>query len=249
MPQAIEREAQRIRFPYWLLLMSFGLIFGVYFLISQAMATYLSQAITETTQAGNATLTRVFINDLYPRLAPDLGLSGNPREMKQQLDEQELSRVDLAVREFILGTDILKVKLFNLDGVTLYSSDPSQIGDKKTEYPGFKSASRGRPESQISFREEFSAFEGKLFQRDLVSSYIPIKDPNGGVIGVAEIYTDRTAVMAFAGELDLQLKTLLIPVLAVILFLLAVVLWRFSYQLTQVRVELMEQDLDAPPGR
>ncbi|MEO5342888.1 MAG: hypothetical protein H7842_06045 [Gammaproteobacteria bacterium SHHR-1] len=242
MPQT--HPQRRIRFPSLLLLISLALLLGVYYLISQTLGAYLSQAITETTQAGNATLTRVFVNDLYPRLAADLGLSGNPRQMKQQLSAEELARVDQAVRKFMFGTDILKIKLFNLDGVTLYSSEPAQVGEKKADYPGFRAASRGRAASEISFRDEFSAFEGKLFRRDLVSSYIPIRAADDSIIGVTEIYTDRTGMMGLANELGLRLKAQLIPLLAVILFLLAAIVWRFSYQLTRLRVERLERDDD-----
>jgi sensor histidine kinase regulating citrate/malate metabolism len=249
MPQttATGQSPRQVKFPYLLLLFSFGLVLASYFYISNSLSQYLSQAITQTTQAGNASLTRAFVNVLYPRLAEDLGLSSNPLGLKQALDAEELARVDQAVREFAFGTDVLKVKLFNIEGVTLYSSDPAQLGEKKTDYPGFRSASQGRSASEISYRDEFSAFEGQLFRRALVSSYIPIQDVNGGVIGVAEIYTDRTNLMDLAGELDLRLKAQLIPLLAVILFLLAAILWRFSYQLTQLRVELLEQDADLPP--
>lgn len=242
MSQTPVPASRKIRFPYWLLLVSIALIMAIYLLISQSLSRHLSQAVLHVTQSGNATLTQVFVNTLYPQLEGDLGLSTNPQNLKASLSQEAFQRVDQGVRSFMQGTDILKVKLFNLDGVTLYSSDPVQVGEKKSDYPGFRSATRGLAVSEVSFRNEFSGFDGTVFQRDLVSSYIPINDPKGGVIGVAEIYTDRSLAMELARDLDVQMKSQLIPLLVVILLLLVIILWRFSYQLTQLRVEMLERD-------
>ncbi|MBF0256165.1 MAG: hypothetical protein HQL47_06840 [Gammaproteobacteria bacterium] len=238
--------ASQIKFPYLFLLLSLAALILVYVLLTRSVSSALGSAILEATQASNATVTKVFVNELYPRLQQDLGFSGNAQQAKRELSAEELQRVDGLVRQFMLGTDILKAKLYNINGLLVYSSVASELGQDKSENPGFISAARGKPASEVSYRDKFVAFGGEVFQRDLVSSYIPVRDGSGDVVGVAELYTDRSQLVEFAKGLDLDIKVLLIPLLALILLLIALLVWRFNLYVTQVRIALLQQDL--PPG-
>ncbi|MBU9699812.1 hypothetical protein GU927_018385 [Rhodobacteraceae bacterium HSP-20] len=99
---------------------------------------------------------------------------------------------DRKVRALVARTKVVKLKLYADDSITIYSSNPSEIGVEKSEVEQVTHALRGRSSSQVTVRETFSSFEGELRNVDIVSSYHPLQDGKGETIGVVEIYSDRT---------------------------------------------------------
>ena len=90
------------------------------------------------------------------------------------------------------GTTIRKLKIYTRSGVTVFSSERAQIGERKTDYPGFVAANAGTPYSQLSFRNRFDAIGGALQDVYLIGSYLPLRDARGDIAGVVEIYDDVT---------------------------------------------------------
>lgn len=238
----VEQKLKKARFPYVFLLISLLLMIGVYVLLTKTMEQSLYTAVIKATQAGNTTITKVFINEVYPQLHQDLALTDYEPNAKQALTEAELERVDQRVRQFMFGTDVLKAKIYNISGITLYSSDLSQVGESKKGNMGFSSAVQGVPASQVTYRGQFSSLDGEVFDRDLVASYIPIRNHQGDIIGVAELYTDRSSEMKETKSLVVELKSQLLPSLAIILLLVAVIIWRFTSYITQLRLEMIERE-------
>lgn len=109
---------------------------------------------------------------------------------------QAVVDMDEIVLNLFRGTDTIKVKLYNLDGLTVYSSQHSQIGVDKSSNPGFVSARRGKVLSNLTWRNDFHAFEEIIMERDVVSSYLPLYDTRTReVIAVVELYSDVTVLI------------------------------------------------------
>jgi signal transduction histidine kinase/DNA-binding response OmpR family regulator len=130
---------------------------------------------------------------LWPRFKPFLVSAGELND-DQLKSHGEIAKLDFATRAAMKSTSVLKVKIYDLWGRTLYSSEAKQIGENKSANGGFRSARAGRVASETTHRDSFSAFEGKVEDRDLISSYIPIRgeQPNSPVEAVFEIYQDMT---------------------------------------------------------
>jgi signal transduction histidine kinase/ActR/RegA family two-component response regulator len=94
------------------------------------------------------------------------------------------------------GTPVAKVKIFSTSGLTLYSSEAKQIGESKYNTPAIEAARAGSVTSQLSFRPKFQAFHRELDNRDMLSSYIPIRGGDGTtVVAVFELYEDMTPLL------------------------------------------------------
>jgi hypothetical protein len=147
----------------------------------------LLNQVQEVTETANVAFTRIFVNEAWGELRPMMDMEANTHPR----DNPSLRDVDMRVRRFTKGTDLVKVKIYNMQGLTLYSSDPAQLGENKASNKGFQTASQGRVASETNYRGKFGAFDGELYQRNMVSSYVPVKG-NEGLEAVVEVYADRT---------------------------------------------------------
>ncbi|MFZ4537448.1 PAS domain S-box protein [Propionivibrio sp.] len=141
-------------------------------------------------------------------------------------DQQNNTRVRLTLQNKIAAlmhdSDVVKIKLYNMQGITVFSTDASQIGEDKSRNAGFVSAKRGKVASELTHRDQFSAFEGSLENVDLLSSYVPIVE-NGTVVAVFELYQDVTLLMQRIESSLWQIWTTLLVVLGTLYLLLLLV--------------------------
>ncbi|MDH3377148.1 MAG: response regulator [Gammaproteobacteria bacterium] len=83
---------------------------------------------------------------------------------------------------------IKKLKIFDLDGVTLYSTFSEEIGKVHSWSTGLQQAAAGKPYSVVVSKEELH--EHLLLETEYVETYFPIIAlPDKKIIGVFEIYT------------------------------------------------------------
>lgn len=140
----------------------------------------------------NRDITRSVEREVWPRFQAFVEQS-RKLETDQLLASEEVIQLDDVVRHYMRNTNILKAKIYNVDGVTIFSSQRNQIGVNKSDNPGFQDAIRGKVRSYLAFRSEFHAFEKIIVDRDIISSYMPLGEgADKKPVGVIEVYSDVT---------------------------------------------------------
>ena len=136
---------------------------------------YRGQAVSELVAAAevqNVGLAQSFSNTIWPRFSSHVTAISDADGGALRAHPQT-RRIHEAVQILTAGTPVLKVKIYDVDGLTVYSSDAGQIGDDASEHRGFVKAARdGTPASKLSYRDTFSAFSGVVEDRAL--SWKPI---------------------------------------------------------------------------
>ena len=204
-----------------------------------------TEQITHMAQRHNEDMSRVFINALWPDFADLVRESeGQPADLLRA----EVARRGLAQKTVALmkSSNITKVKLYNLSGLTVFSSSPAQIGESKKDNAGLRIALVGSPNSELTHRNQFDAFEGSMAEVDLIASYVPVRTDQG-ITDVMELYQNVTP---FIAELDQVLFDVVLAGAAVMLLLyvaqLMVVRFAQNLLLIQERQLLVaNQELDA----
>jgi len=170
-------------------------------------------------ESRNVALTHAFANSLWPQFAPFVdsaaGMSGD--ELRARPETAELQQ---AVAAQMMGTAVVKVKVYNLQGLTVFSTQASQTGEDKSTNAGYLSALEGKAASELTHRDTFSAFENTVENLDVLSSYIPIRrgGPSGSIEGVFEVYTDVTPLLQ---RINNTQRNIVIAVILILILLYA----------------------------
>lgn len=149
-------------------------------------------------ERNNVALTKAFANAIWPRYAEFLN-SAKSMETATLRDHPTTAQLRADTVKQMQGLAVLKVKIYDLGGLTVFSTQASQIGDDKSTNAGFLAAKSGHIVSELSHRDTFSAFEQEIVNRDVLASYIPIivgAGQNNQIEGVFEVYYDLTALLA-----------------------------------------------------
>jgi two-component system, sensor histidine kinase len=159
---------------------------------------YRSWAVEDVVAIGesyNAALAQTFSNTLWPHFSGFV-VSASSLDREDLREHPENFRLNHTVREVMADSKVIKVKIYALDGITVYSSEKAQIGEDKSANPGFAAAVQGRVLAELTRRNQFSAFEGQLENRGVLATYAPIRPAgSSGPEAVIEIYTDVTPML------------------------------------------------------
>ena len=93
------------------------------------------ESVVSSTAAANMAITEIFASEKWHEIQPLL--PHGTVSSAQAREHAQLETIDKLVREFSRNTDVVKVKIYDLKGMTLYSSEPRQIGEDKSTTSGF----------------------------------------------------------------------------------------------------------------
>ncbi len=163
---------------------------AVTFMLTQIM----TKQLIEERRAANVDLTQTLSNSLWPRFRNFL-LTSSDFTGDQLRAHPTTHHLAKEIAGLMRGLSIAKIKIYTLNGNTVFSTQASQMGDKKYTSSGFREAAKGRVTSELSHRSTFDAIERQIFDVDVISSYIPIRNEFGEIEGVFEIYDNVTPTL------------------------------------------------------
>ena len=173
------------------LLRYFSITCGIAYTIVVVMLFGLTQKLAtddliKFEQDQSVALTIALVDELRPHIStPDL----ISRPLKHAAMHE-------AVQNIVMGTSVVKVQLLTPEGLTIFSTDESDIG-VRTENDEFAAAAiRGQTDSTLSHHDAFNnidgTVDGSIQGRDIVSSYIPVQLFDLKTAGVLAIHADVT---------------------------------------------------------
>lgn len=167
----------------------------VVILILSTFFRYLAlQTLMEHQTIANINLTHSFANSVWNHFN-DFVVKSSLLPTEELKLQRKLEHLQLITRQQMHNTNVVKVKIYNLNGLTVFSTDHKQIGKDKSQNQGFLQAKSGIVASEITFRNEFYSFDGVISDRNLISSYIPIRDPSNSISAIFEVYSDVTPLV------------------------------------------------------
>ncbi len=159
-----------------------------------------SEALMHSQELGNVEIARTVANVTLSRHAAIL-IHPAGASASELASRPEVTRLHAELREALRGTNVVKVKVYALSGMTVYASDPKQIGENKRDNLGFQRALLGESPSYLTHRDKMDAFEGIVSNIEVVATYVPyVGAGKDAPAAVFEIYTDVSAAMAAAGR-------------------------------------------------
>ncbi|MEL6248858.1 MAG: ATP-binding protein, partial [Cyanobacteria bacterium J06627_15] len=198
--------------------------------------------IVVSTETSNFALTQILSNTLWPSYGPFLSSTQSltDRALAQSPTIQNLNQ---EVIDQLAGLPVLKVKIYDLEGRTVYSTDAEQIGDDKSGSSGFLGAKKGQITSQLGHRDTFQAVQDLLENRHLLSSYIPIREngDRGNIVGVFEVYTDVTPLI---GRIQGTQRQILVSSLLILSGLYAALVY-FVFQANRLITQQYQQVVES----
>jgi diguanylate cyclase (GGDEF)-like protein len=229
----LPRLLRLLQYSHWLAL---AILLAVVAALSLFYRGMVFESLVESETRSNVALTKTFANVIWPLHGDFIAGAGNmaPRELAEA-EEQQLIKDTL--HELSRGLGVVKVKIYDLKGLTAFSSDPRQVGEDKATNPGFLRARAGATASEITYRDRFDAWEGTLSDRNIISTYVPVRIEEGAPVeAVFEVYSDVTNLVHRMERSQWQILAGVLGAMAVVY--LAVQLWLARY-----RRLLREQEL------
>ena len=177
-------------------LLALAVLVAVVVALSMLYRGLVFDAMVESESHASVALTKTFANAVWPAHAEFVKRAGS-LDRATLASQPEIAALEHELRRLADGLPIVKVKIYDLNGLTVFSTDARQIGEDKAPNPGFRRARDGYPASNLTYRERFDGWEGELAERHILATYVPVHVYEAAPVeAVLEVYTDVTELVA-----------------------------------------------------
>lgn len=211
---------------YFSLVSLFFMIIAV-FSLGELYQSLASRDLIHNEETDNVKLTRFFSTSLWTKNI-DLFMSLKGKSGDEIRDIPEVRNLLKDTQQQLKDSRLLKIKIYNTDGLTLFSTDPDQIGSDKSSHKSFKKAVQGEVVSNISFRDRFYAIDKELQKLEVMASYIPVYDKNNEINGVFELYSNITELKLNIDETRKKVGYGVLAIMALLYLVLLLIMRRAS---------------------
>jgi len=179
---------------YFTLISLSSIILASIFLGSYSKKIFVDNLI-KSEERNNVALTKLLANSVWPHFHEFIKHAGTLTGDEIRANPKTFFLKKL-INDEVNGLDVIKIKIYNLDGLTIFSSDFKQIGNSKKLHESFLQAKQGNVVSKLSFRDKIYAKEEFIQNRNVIASYVPVKLGNkSNIEGVFEVYKDVTQII------------------------------------------------------
>jgi signal transduction histidine kinase len=196
--------------------------------VADLSRTLAVEQLERMAESNNSALTHTFANGVWGRFESFI-VGAHELTPDQLRAHPQTAELRGAIETLMAGTPVVRIKLYDLNAITVFSTDAAQIGERleddaeETEVTHFRKAVAGGTVSELERDDAASGDE-----RWVLSSYVPVRRGGraGSVEGVVEIYTDVTDVYAYIGQGELLHVAVIGGAFLVVFVLLLAVVWR-----------------------
>jgi diguanylate cyclase (GGDEF)-like protein len=186
---------------------------------------------------GNAELAQRFAERVWTHHR-DFVMTSVGRTREALLADARYGDLDAVLHQEMRGMSVVKVKLYNLQGRTVYSTDPAQVGEDKQGNPGFQRARAGLIEGGLTHKDRIDTFEGTVAERDLIFTYVPLRHDGGGAPeAVLELYADVTRPLTEQRRAHWKVAGIVLGLLSVLYAFLAAIVHRADRLIARQQAE------------
>lgn len=105
------------------------------------------------------------------------------------ISKGDIPTLDRNLRAFLHSFSIAKIKIYDIEGRIIYSTDSKILGRVDTTNKRLELALSGKNDSHLESKNKVLDLAGEqLFDADFVETYVPIRNETGRVVGCFEVY-------------------------------------------------------------
>jgi diguanylate cyclase (GGDEF)-like protein len=214
-------------------ILALGVLVAVVAALSLLYRNLVVESLVQSETDANVAFTKAFANAAWPKHVSFVRQArALPREAL--VARREIAAIEDELRPLANGLSVVKVKIYDLRGLTVFSTDRRQIGDDKSANPGFLRARDGYAASEITYRDKFDAWEGEISERSIIATYVPIHMHEAEPVeGVFEVYRDVTELMARIEREQLRIVGGVLGAMTLVWLAVQLLLWHYRRRLAE----------------
>lgn len=153
------------------------------------------QTLQQLGERENIYLGQILIDALWPEITDVLkhAESLNNNDLRH---DPALDILQRKLHTYLQNSTIFRVKLYDLNGRTVFSTEAEQISHDESDDEGFIAAKAGNVLSELTYRGEIYSLDKLLVNQDMLATYLPVRGtPQSKPIGIFELYSDVTPLL------------------------------------------------------
>jgi signal transduction histidine kinase len=146
--------------------------------------------VTELAQRSHLALAQTALNLVKKDVAELLDSTDSAKVLSAQVPRLP-SPLDNAVNDLMRNPALVRLKIYNRDGVVVFSTKLDQIGQTQHDNYAFDAVMKGKVVSGLAYRDKVNPYDRHNEELDLIQTYLPVqRSATEPILGALEIYTD-----------------------------------------------------------
>jgi signal transduction histidine kinase len=193
-------------------------------------------------ERANLTVAGTALNMVLPTLEQAMAVETTPetRELQVHLLPPAVSTTLSAI---VRTTPVERIRIYNKDGVVVYSSHSHETGLHRKENLSFRNAMQGAVRSELDYRDVFNFLDRPVQDDNLVETYVPIQlRASAAPVGVFEVYTDVGPIVQSMVRNELAILAGIATILLILYGSLVYVVYRAHEVIARQRQAILERN-------